>query len=182
MSENIGTFMQVDLQNLFYAARNKGHKIDFEKIWTHFHERETEFMTDAFIYMIRSPDFDSSKFESKLKSIGYNLKIKNVLKINKGKKSIYKQSNHDVNITVDCLDRINSFNKWILMSGDGDFVDLCTYLKKKKKKIEVWGFRECHNSILEPYADKIYFIEDSFFYKKPKVNVFGFNFGFNGRP
>jgi uncharacterized LabA/DUF88 family protein len=124
--------------------------------------------------MIRSNDFDSSKFEKKLESIGYNLRIKNSSRV--GKKSFYKQSNHDTNIIIDCLDKIKIFDKWILMSGDGDFADLCAYLKKKDKKIEVWSFKDCYNSLLEPHIDKMHFIEENFFYKKPDIKVFGFNY------
>jgi len=172
---DIATYMQIDLQNLFYAARSKGQRIDFEKVWNFFSQRQTEFLTDAILYMIRGTDFDSSKFESKMGSIGYSLSIKNAVKVMRRGQMTYKQTNQDIPIVIDCMDRINTFDKWILMSGDGDFADLCKYLKGKGKKIEIWSFRECYNSMLEPYADKMHFIEDDFFYKKPSVNVFGFN-------
>ena len=123
---DIATYMQVDMQNLFYAARNKGQRIDFEKVWNFFNQRGTEFLTDAVVYMIRRPDFDGSKFEAKMESIGYPLSIKNIQKNGHN----HKQANHDVSIAVDCMDRINTFNKWILMSGDGDFVDLCKFSYK----------------------------------------------------
>lgn len=172
------TFMQIDLQNLFYAAKNKGQRVDFEKILNHFKERESEFLTDAVIYMIRSPDFDSSKFESKMLTVGYNLRIKESIKVSRGKHPLYKQSNHDVMITIECIDRMNTFDKLILMSGDGDFADLCKYLRDRGKKIEIWSFKDCCNASLEQYADKMNFIEDSgFFYKKPQVNIFGFHWG-----
>jgi len=172
------TLIQIDLQNLFYAAKNKGQRVDFDKIWKHFHERESEFLTEAIIYMIRSPDFDSSKFESKMLSIGYSLRIKDAVKVSKGKYVTYKQTNHDIAIAIECIDRMNTFDKLILMSGDGDFVDLCDYIRKKGKKIEIWSFKECYNSDLEAYADRMHFIEDGgFFYKKPQINVFGFHWG-----
>lgn len=176
MSEkHLATFLQIDLQNLFYAARNKGAKIDFEKIWNFFRDRETEFLADAYLYMVRSPDVDSSKFESKMINVGYKLRIKNSTRIMRDNRSIYKQTNHDVGITVDCMDHLSMFDKWILMSGDGDFAELCSYIKKMEKKIEIWSFRECCNSNLESFADRLYFIEDKFFYHKPKITVFGFN-------
>ena len=78
---NISTFLQIDLQNLFFEAKNKGQRIDFEKIWAYFNGRETEFLTNAYIYMIRGDDFDSSKFESKLLNWGYKIKIKTARKI-----------------------------------------------------------------------------------------------------
>lgn len=174
------TLLQIDLQNLFFEARNRGQKIDLERIWTHFSERESEFLTDALVYMIRSEDFDSAKFEVKLKTVGYNLKIKNSVKIigdscpKCGANRTFYRGNHDVGIAVDCLDKIDSFQKWILMSGDGDFVDLCKYLKSKHKQIEIWSFKECYNPQLEPYADKMYFIEEDFFLKRPRITVFGF--------
>jgi len=174
----VSTFLQIDLQNLFYEARNRGQKVDLEKIWNHFNSRENEFLTEAVVYLIRSDDFDNSKFEVKLKSIGYRVCAKNSVKVVRDNKSFYKQTNHDVGIVVDCMDKIDSFKKWVLMSGDGDFVDICKYLKRKEKKIEIWSFKESYNSALEQYADKVCFINEDFFYKKPKISVFGFNLEF----
>ncbi len=175
MNDHASTYLQIDLQNLFFEARNKGRKIDFEKVWDLFNGRETETLAAASIYMIRGDTFDSTKFEAKLKTIGYEIRTKNIVKFKKKNKTIYKNSNHDVTLTLDCMDRINTFNKWILMSGDGDFADLCKYLKRKGKKVEIWSFRESYNATLEMYADKVHFIDESFFYKKPKITVFGPN-------
>lgn len=177
---NTATFLQVDLQNLFFEAKNKGQKIDFEKVWEYFNARETEFLTGASVYLIRGDDFDSSKFETKLKTIGYDIRTKNIVKFMRDNRPIYRNSNHDVGITVDCIDKIDTFNKWILMSGDGDFLELCKYLKQKNKQVEIWSFKECYNSSLEAYADRVYFIDEKFFYKKPKISVFGFNWGPKG--
>lgn len=175
--KNLTTFLQIDLQNLFFEAKTKGEKIDFEKVWEYFNSRETEFLIGGFIYLIRGPDFDSSKFESKLISIGYTIVAKKIVKFMRRNRPVYRQSNHDVGITVDSIDKMNNYDKLILMSGDGDFTDLCKYLKSKKKQIEIWSFKECYNSSLEIYADRVYFIDEQFFYKKPKVKVFGFNWG-----
>lgn len=169
------TFLQIDLQNLFFEAKRLGEKIDFEKVYQYFNSRGSEFLNNAIIYIIQSDEFDSSKFEVKLRNIGYQIKAKSVQKVFRDNRTIYKMGNHDVGITIDCLDALNTFDKWILMSGDGDFVDLCKYLKNKDKKIEIWSFKNCYNSNLEQYADKIYFIDEQFFYKRPKVAVFGFN-------
>lgn len=169
------TFLQIDLQNLFFEARKRDEKIDFERILTNFNSRETEFLTDAVIYLTRSQDFESEKFESKLQAMGYKIQAKNTYKIFKDGRPFYKQTNLDVEICVDCMAKIDSFDKWILMSGDGDFAYLCKYVQQLGKKVEVWSFQECYNPILEP--DKINFITEDFFYKKPKVNVFGFKWG-----
>jgi uncharacterized LabA/DUF88 family protein len=175
--ESTSTFLQIDLQNLFFEAKNKGQRIDFEKIWAHFNGRESEYLTEALVYMIRGEDFDSSKFESKLLSLGYKLKIKNSLKLTRDGRTVYRQTNHDVGISIDAIDKINTYSKWILMSGDGDFAELAKYVRQHGKKVEIWSFKECYNSSLEPYADRIHFINEDFFYKKPVVSVFGFTFG-----
>ena len=191
---DLATFMQVDLQNLFYGARScekkieedirtrkiQGSgpvkiKIDFEKIWTYFNDRNAEFLTDAIVYLIKGEDFDSNKFETKIKSLGYKTKSKTLVKVVKKGETFFQQTNNTVAITVDCMSKINTFDKWILMSGNGDFADLCRYLRQKRKKIEIWSFKECFSSTLEPYADKIHFISDDFLYKSPNVSVFGFN-------
>lgn len=179
--EHATTYLQIDLQNLFFEARNKGEKLDFDNIWHFFNGRDTEILTGASVYMVQGDDFDSTKFEKRLKSIGYDTRVKKVTKFEKWDQALkttrvtLQNSNHDVPITIDCMDRIDTFNKWILMSGDGDFADLCKYLKQKGKRVEIWSFRESCSSTLEMYADNIHFIDNSFFYKKPKVKVFGIN-------
>lgn len=177
---NLSTFLQINLQHLFFEAKNRGEKIDFEKVWEYFNSRETEFIMGASIYVFRGDEFDSSKFESKLTSIGYNVIAKKnertlIRRSKSHYKPIYKDSNFCIEITIDCLEKRNTFDKWILMSGEEDFTALCKHLKQKNRQIEVWSFKECYNSSIESYADKIYFIDEKFFYKKPIVKVFGLN-------
>jgi len=169
------TLLQIDLQNIFYAARNKGKRIDFEKVWNYFNSREAEFLTSALVYMIRSPAFDSKGFENKLKTLGYGLKIRTAVKTGPKGKETYIRSDQDMPIVIDCLNKINSFDKLILMSGDGDFSFLCEDLRNKNKQVEIWSFKESFNPILQTCADKIYFIEESFFFKPPRVKEFGIN-------
>jgi uncharacterized LabA/DUF88 family protein len=214
--------MQIDLQSLFYAARNKDKRVDFEKVWNHFHSRENEFMIDAVVYMIRSQGFDSSKFEAKLQSYGYNLRTKDVPKptrewfteqgiidgntrtdrggfrdqVRSFKHRAYRDSKpqrraarspnplewirrtglgHQINLTLDCIGKADMFDKWILLSADGNFADLAKHLKSRGKTIEVWSFKEEYDSALEMQADRMQFLDDEFFYRRPKVKVFGFN-------
>jgi len=169
------TLLQIDLQNLFFEARNQKKKIDLEKVLIHFKSRETEFLTKALVYMIRGDNFDSTKFEAKLKNIGYSIRVKNSYKMIRDNRVFYRQANHDVNITLDCLDKIDTFDKWILMSGDGDFINLCKYLKEKGKQVEIWSFKECLNRDVYKYVDEVNFIDKEFFLKIPKISVFGFN-------
>jgi uncharacterized LabA/DUF88 family protein len=168
------TFLQIDLHSLF-STSNRGQKIDFEKIWDHFRYRDSEFLTDAIIYTIKGPEIDSIRFEKKLKTIGYNLKSKKTTKISR--KNKHYSLNNDIIITIDCLIRLDQFDKLILMTNNGNFADLCSYLKTQGKQIEIWSFRETYNTVLEKYADKMQFLNENFCLKRPSINVFGINWG-----
>lgn len=147
--------------------------MDFDKIWDHFNSRETEFLTGAVIYSIKSHDFDSSRFETKLRAIGYDLKIKSLPKITKRNTSI----SHSISLTIDCMSRLDRFDKWVLISNNGEFADLCKYLKGIGKKIEVWSFLNDYDPVLESYADRMHFIDNNFCLQKPSISVFGANWG-----
>ena len=169
------TFLQIDLQSLFGPGRKK---IDFDKVWEHFNDRETEFLTGAIIYSIKSSDFDSSRFETKLRSIGYDLKVKSLPRISKRHYDAPTQHvSHVIPIAIDCVSRLDRFDKWILMSNNGEFIDLCKYLKNVGKKIELWSFMDNYDPILEPYVDRMHFIEDNLCLQKPSISVFGANWG-----
>jgi hypothetical protein len=172
------TFLQIDLQSLFGRGRRK--KMDFEKIWDNFNDRESEFLTGAVIYSIKSPDFDYSRFETKLRAVGYDLKVKSLPKQKKFQN--YGPSthvSHIIPITIDCISKLDRFDKWIFMSNNGEFVDLCKYLKEIGKKIELWSFMDNYDPVLEPYADKMHFIDDVFCMEDqpPSISVFGANWG-----
>ena len=88
-------------------------------------------------------------------------------------KYIYRQTDMSVEITIDCIDHINTFDKWILMSGDGDFAELCRYVQERGKEVEIWSFKDSSSFMLEKYANRVNFIEDSFFQRRV-VQTFGF--------
>jgi uncharacterized LabA/DUF88 family protein len=161
------TFIQLDVQNLFLSAKNLGKRIDFSKIKNNFLSRP-ETIVDMVAYTARSnePSSKGSNFENLLRSLGYTLspKIAQIFIRPDGKK-LYKGTDQDMSICVDCMRRIDEFDKWVLMSGDGDFIDLCVYLKKHKKIVEVWSLPGLSfNKRLCDYADSIHFLNEKFFY------------------
>jgi uncharacterized LabA/DUF88 family protein len=177
-AEGISTLMQIDLQYLFHGARNiGGAKIDFDKIMEHIVDRDTENLTKAIVYLIRNEKlFDSRFFENRLKGTGYTIKAKNAIKSVRDDKVVYMAS-QEVPLTIDCIDLLHTFDKLILMSGNGAFTDLCKYLQKKGKKVELWCFEKDHNRELCRQADKCHFISGKFFLRSPNVQIFGFNMG-----
>lgn len=161
------TFIQLDVQNLFFSAKDINKRIDFLKIKNHFFSTGEE-IAGLNAYIIRSPDAKSGSFENFLTSIGYDLVIKKaVIGSNSNGDRIYTGTDQDINICIDCMRNIDKFDKWVLMSGDGDFIDLCRYLKKKGKVVEVWALSgSSFNKKFCDYVDSIYFLNQNFFFDK----------------
>lgn len=160
------TFVQIDVQNLFFSAKDINKRIDFVKIRDHFLKTGDE-IVGMNAYIIRTPDADYHKFEGLLSSLQYNLIIKHaVITQDRDGNRIYKGTDQDVAICIDCMRTLDTFDKWVLMSGDGDFIDLCKYLKGLGKTIEIWSLPGVSfNKNFCNYADTIIFLNKNFFYE-----------------
>jgi uncharacterized LabA/DUF88 family protein len=169
------TYIQIDVQNLFFSARDINKRIDFKKIKEHFAD-SGDVIIGLNAYIIRTPDAKSDKFEALLKSLDYGLNIKQA-QISRGAdgQRIYKGTDQDMAICIDCLTHVDKFDKWVLMSGDGDFIDLCKHLKKLDKFIEVWSLPGLSfNKCFCDYADQIVFMNDKFFFDKDEIRQDGY--------
>lgn len=170
------TFIQIDVQNLFFSAKDIGKRLDFLKIRDHFAKSEDE-IVGLYAYIIRTPDAKSNRFEGLLRSLNYTLNIKQAsIGYSPEGQRIYKGTDQDLSICIDCMKNIDNFDKWVLMSGDGDFIDLCKHLKKNGKTIEVWSFPGVSfNKKFCDYVDMILFLNENFFYDKdaedPKQDI-----------
>jgi len=161
------TYIQIDVQNLFFSAKDINKRIDFLKIKEHFDKTGDE-LVGLNAYIIRTPDAKSDRFENLLKSLDYTLSIKQAsIGYSAGGERIYKGTDQDMAICIDCMKNIDKFDKWVLMSGDGDFIDLCRHLKKHNKTIEVWSIPgTSFNKKFCDYVDMIFFLNDNFFYDR----------------
>lgn len=163
-------YIQIDVQNLFFSAKDINKRIDFRRIHDHFYNSKDE-VTGLTAYIIRTPDANSNKFEGLLRSLDYSLNIKQAIITRAADGTrIYKGTDQDMAICIDCMKSIDTFDKWVLMSGDGDFIDLCKYLKQKGKVIEVWSIPGMSfNKSFCDYVDTIVFLNDKFYYDKDEV-------------
>jgi uncharacterized LabA/DUF88 family protein len=160
------TYIQIDVQNLFFSAKDIKKRIDFKRIRDHFYNKKEDDIVGLNAYIIRTPDAKSDKFEERLISLDYNLIIKKatIIRDHEGNR-IYKNTDQDIAICIDCLANIDKYDRWVLMSGDGDFVDLCKYLKNNNKFIEIWSIPGSgFNKRFCDYADQITFMNDQFFF------------------
>jgi len=64
-----------------------------------------------------------------------------------------------VELTIDALDGLDSYDVFVLMSGDGDFVKLIKYLKGKKKTVIIAPSDRLSTN-LEEVANQMIYLED----------------------
>jgi uncharacterized LabA/DUF88 family protein len=131
----------VDMQNIYYGAKSiLGRKMDFEKLLKVGVRNRRLYR--AIVYLVNLDKVDQTKFIYALKKIGYEIKVKEPKRFYQQDRVEYK-ANWDMGIAIDAIAMAenNKVDVVVLMSGDGDFVDLVNFLKAKGIKVEVVSFR-----------------------------------------
>lgn len=126
----------IDAANIELSAKDLGFQVDYKQLhkWI---SKECNLVFIGF-YTVRFENKQHDAFLTVLKKSGYKLNTK-PLKLIKNRKdgSHLRKANFDVEIAVEAMKRIDSFDTFILFSGDSDFDYLIKELKKKDKKVIV---------------------------------------------
>ncbi len=132
-AQRVGVF--VDVQNLFYSAKYQHHmKVDFQKLLALcLNERQ---LIRALTYIVQTPDIDQSSFINFLSSIGYEVKSKTLRVRPDGT----AKGDWDMGIAIDTIAMADRLDVVVLVSGDGDFVDLVDMLKARGVIVEIVSF------------------------------------------
>lgn len=154
------TITLIDAANIIYANKYLKWAIDHKKLIKYLKER---YNAKKIIYYagLEERDEEKADFYKKIEKFGFETRIKPVAEFKgkfywksfrcpKCKKRIskkfqgppIKKANCDVDLTVDAIQHIRSYDTLLLFSGDGDFSYLVDYLKQKKKKTIVFSSRE----------------------------------------
>jgi len=133
--KRVGVF--VDAQNLYYAAKEefKG-KLDYKALLDKIVKgsgKEDRFLAGAYAYLVENPEKDQTKFKNLLENLGFQVKFRELLERSDGS----RKGNWDLGLTIDILQNISRFDVVIIVSGDGDFVDLIKYLKRHHDEVKV---------------------------------------------
>ncbi|MBM3262818.1 MAG: NYN domain-containing protein [candidate division Zixibacteria bacterium] len=159
--ERVGIF--VDVQNMFYAARQQSARLDFEKLMTAaVGERR---MIRAMAYVIQSPEVDQTGFVSMLQQRSYQVKRKDLRQRSDGS----AKGDWDMGMAIDMIGMADKLDVVVLVSGDGDFVALVHLLKEMGPRVEVFSF--LHNTArdLMEAADHYYAIDESLLIKMDRT-------------
>lgn len=153
-AERVGVF--VDVQNIFYAAKQFNARLDFEKLLRTAAAGNRRLIR-AIAYVVQSPEVDQSGFITMLQQKSYEVKRKNLRTRSDGS----AKGDWDMGMAIDIIDLAKKLDVVVLVSGDGDFVSLVNLIKTVGPKVEVYSF--LHNTArdLIQAADEYFPIDES---------------------
>jgi uncharacterized LabA/DUF88 family protein len=133
--EKIGIF--IDVQNIYYTCRQAyNSSFDYNKFWAKVTENRE--VVCAYAYATDRGDEKQRQFQNILRAIGFEVKLKAVLKRRDGT----EKADWDVGIALDVFEEAQNCDTIVLASGDGDFGILLDRIKDRfKTKSEVYGVR-----------------------------------------
>ncbi len=139
----------VDIQNLYYSARvlyNK--KVNFKNILLEGVARRK--LIRAIAYGITTLEGSEEKFLEALVKHGFEVKTKDLQIFPGGA----KKGDWDVGIAVDAIKLSKNLDVIVLISGDGDYLPMVTYVQNTTGcRVEVMAFSESANGKLIEQAD-----------------------------
>lgn len=139
----------VDVQNIYYTCKEVfGKSFNYRGLYGSLAERYRIVTANA--YAIDSNNDGQHKFQTALRNIGFNVKLKPYLQRRDGS----AKGDWDVGITIDVLDAARHVDHVFLMSGDGDFdlllerinqeIGVCSHVISVEKLTALSLLKQCH--------------------------------------
>ncbi len=146
--QRVGVF--VDVQNMYYSAKNMYKaKVNFAQILKEAVNNRS--LVRAIAYVIKADIKEEKNFFDALSKIGYEVKSKDLQTFVGGA----KKGDWDIGIAMDMIELAPKLDTLVLVSGDGDFVDLIQHLRRAMGcRIEVMAFGKSSSSKLREETDE----------------------------
>jgi uncharacterized LabA/DUF88 family protein len=109
----------------------------------------------VFAYVVRTKSGEEKPFFEALAKLGIETRVKDLQEFYGGA----KKADWDVGIVIDAIRIAPALDVLVLVSGDGDFIDLVGYLKNQGKRVEVMAFGRSSSSRLKEIADEFIDLE-----------------------
>ncbi len=140
--ERVGVF--IDVQNMYYAARQLKGKLDFDALLqAAVRDRR---LIRASAYVVETKEIDQSGFIAMLQQRAIEVRRKTLKVRSDGS----MKGDWDMEMALDILDAAPKLDVVVLVSGDGDFTSLVSRVKAMGPRVEVIGFpRSTAKSLLE---------------------------------
>jgi len=154
----------IDVQNMYHSAKNLYHKkVNFSEILKAGVSGRK--LIRAFAYVVRTKTGEEKPFFEALTKLGFETRVRDLQEFYGG----MKKADWDVGITIDAVKCATGVDVIVLVSGDGDFIQLVEYLKNQGKRVEVMAFGKSTSSKLREIADEFVDLgtpQDKFLLKK----------------
>ena len=139
----------IDVQNLYHSAKNiYSARVNFREILKTAVGKRS--LVRAFAYVVRTKTGEERPFFEALDKLGIEMRVKDLQEFYGGQ----KKADWDVGIVIDAVKIAPSVDAVVLVSGDGDFINLVEYLKNQGKSTEVIAFGNSASSHLREIADE----------------------------
>jgi len=144
----------VDVQNLFYAARNlMNAKVDYSKLLDGVVAGRQ--LIRSIAYAVQRPDVPQDKFLDALNRIGYEIRVKEAKNKTDGEgKTVPTKGSYEVMLAIDAVEICEKVDVIILVTGDGQYAPLARYLHSRGVRVEVVGFDKSISRDLIMCSDK----------------------------
>jgi uncharacterized LabA/DUF88 family protein len=144
----------IDGTNLHQTMKKVGWELDYHRFRVYLSEHYG--VSKAYYFFGYIPEYTS--LYTYLQAAGYILVFKPILKTPDGK----IKGNCDAELVLQAMKDINNYEKAIIVSSDGDFYCLVTYLRENKKlECVLAPRRELCSKLLKTAAiERINFIDD----------------------
>ncbi|MBG90693.1 MAG: RtsE [Actinobacteria bacterium] len=159
--QRVGVF--VDVQNMFYSAKRISNaKLDFNRLMEKAVRGRQ--LIRAICYVVENPEIDQTGFVEMLKQNGYEIKSK-ALRMRADGSS---KADWDMGMAIDAVSLAQKLDIIVIVSGDGDFVDLVYHLKSLGVSVEAISFLPSTNEDLIKAVDLHVPVEDDLLLKPRK--------------
>lgn len=144
--QRVGIF--IDTQNLYHSARsNYNSNVNYKMlVEAAVGDRR---LIRAFAYVIKSETNDESKFFEALNGLGIETRVKDLQVFYSGE----KKADWDVGIAIDIVRLSEKIDTVVLVSGDGDFLEVLRYVKSRGIRAEVMAFKKTTSAKLLEEVD-----------------------------
>jgi len=145
--QRVGVF--VDVQNMYHSGKNLYNaNVNFANILEEAVGGRK--LIRAIAYVIKSQVVEEEQFFDILNRQGFEVKMKDLQVFLGGA----KKGDWDVGMSVDTIKIADRIDSVVLVTGDGDFVPLVTFLRENKGcMVEVMAFSQSASSKLIEVAD-----------------------------
>jgi uncharacterized LabA/DUF88 family protein len=145
-----------DVQNMYYSAKNIFNaKVNFGEILRLAVGKRR--LIRAIAYVIKTEIKEEESFHKALMNFGIEVKSKDLQTFVGGA----KKGDWDIGIAMDAVRLANKVDTVVLVSGDGDFKDLLSYLKSHGCRAEVIAFAKTASKFLKEEADNFTDLESN---------------------